>query len=59
MYVAQLDRALGYGPRCREFESSHARVYKELLKEFNSSFFDFYIFHTVLSDIQKRITKFL
>ena len=25
MRVAQLDRALGYGPRCREFESSHAR----------------------------------
>ena len=25
MCVAQLDRALGYGPRCREFESSHAR----------------------------------
>ncbi len=24
--VAQLDRALGYGPRCREFESSHART---------------------------------
>ena len=24
--VAQLDRALGYGPRCRGFESSHARV---------------------------------
>lgn len=24
--VAQLDRALGYGPRCREFESSHARL---------------------------------
>ncbi len=23
--VAQLDRALGYGPRCREFKSSHAR----------------------------------
>ena len=23
--VAQLDRALGYGPRCREFESSHSR----------------------------------
>ena len=23
--VAQLDRALGYGPRCREFESSRAR----------------------------------
>ena len=23
--VAQPDRALGYGPRCREFESSHAR----------------------------------
>ncbi len=26
--VAQLDRALGYGPRCREFESSHARYEK-------------------------------
>ena len=25
MRVAQLDRALGYGPRCRGFESSHAR----------------------------------
>ena len=24
--VAQLDRALGYGPRCREFESSHSRL---------------------------------
>ena len=24
--VAQLDRALGYGPRCREFESSRARI---------------------------------
>ena len=23
--VAQLDRALGYGPRCRGFESAHAR----------------------------------
>lgn len=28
--VAQLDRALGYGPRCREFESSHARIGKAL-----------------------------
>ncbi len=27
--VAQLDRALGYGPRCRGFESSHARLWKE------------------------------
>ena len=26
--VAQLDRALGYGPRCRGFESSHARTKK-------------------------------
>ena len=26
MCVAQLDRALGYGPRCREFESSRARI---------------------------------
>ena len=26
MSVAQLDRALGYGPRCREFESSRARI---------------------------------
>ena len=25
MCVAQLDRALGYGPRCRGFESSRAR----------------------------------
>ena len=24
--VAQLDRALGYGPRCRGFESSRARL---------------------------------
>ena len=24
-HVAQLDRALGYGPRCREFESSRVR----------------------------------
>ena len=28
MCVAQLDRALGYGPRCRGFESSHARPKK-------------------------------
>ena len=28
--VAQLDRALGYGPRCREFESSHARTINPL-----------------------------
>ena len=27
--VAQLDRALGYGPRCREFESSRARLFKK------------------------------
>ena len=27
--VAQLDRALGYGPRCRGFESSRARMKKE------------------------------
>ena len=26
MRVAQLDRALDYGSRCREFESSRARV---------------------------------
>ena len=26
--VAQLDRALGYGPRCRGFESSHARSFR-------------------------------
>ena len=29
MCVAQLDRALGYGPRCRGFESSRARLYKK------------------------------
>ncbi len=28
VHVAQLDRALGYGPRCRGFESSHARIKK-------------------------------
>ena len=30
MCVAQLDRALGYGPRCRGFESSHARTVKSV-----------------------------
>jgi hypothetical protein len=30
VYVAQLDRALGYGPRCRGFESSHARKLKQV-----------------------------
>ena len=29
--VAQLDRALGYGPRCRGFESSHARLLQKRL----------------------------
>ena len=28
--LAQLDRALGYGPRCREFESSRARMLNSL-----------------------------
>ena len=28
--VAQLDRALGYGPRCRELESSLARMLNSL-----------------------------
>ena len=28
--VAQLDRALGYGPRCREFESSRPHTLKLL-----------------------------
>ena len=37
--VAQLDRALGYGPRCREFESSHARK-EQSLKHFRGCFFD-------------------
>ena len=31
--VAQLDRALGYGPRCREFESSHARREKAFTRK--------------------------
>ena len=35
--VAQLDRALGYGPRCREFESSRARI--ERVLSFENSFF--------------------
>ncbi len=30
--VAQLDRALGYGPRCRGFESSHARFAEKGVK---------------------------
>ena len=54
MHVAQLDRALGYGPRCREFESSHARVYKELLNSFNNSFFDFTVDIHKESDIMKE-----
>ena len=29
--VAQLDRALGYGPRCREFESSRARMKRDMI----------------------------
>ena len=35
--VAQLDRALGYGPRCREFESSRPHTLKLLEK--SGSFF--------------------
>ena len=31
MRLAQLDRAFGYGPKGREFESSNARLKKELL----------------------------
>lgn len=38
--VAQLDRALGYGPRCREFESSHARELKGNVYE-GISFFSY------------------
>ena len=38
--VAQLDRALGYGPRCRGFESSHARCIKTLkIQRFQGFFF--------------------
>lgn len=32
--VAQLDRALGYGPRCRGFESSRARTERAEIKIF-------------------------
>lgn len=40
MCVAQLDRALGYGPRCRGFESSHAREVKEAsMAESHACFF--------------------
>ena len=35
--VAQLDRALGYGPRCRGFESSHARC-KRIQKYCDNAF---------------------
>ena len=38
--VAQLDRALGYGPRCRGFESSHARRKKETGNYFCLFFFE-------------------
>ena len=38
MSVAQLDRALGYGPRCREFESSHSR-FKPLKQKCFKGFF--------------------
>ena len=37
--VAQLDRALGYGPRCREFESSHARFIKKQAGRMSCLFF--------------------
>ncbi len=44
--VAQLDRALGYGPRCRGFESSHARGESR-------SLYDFAIFlHNGIYDLQ-------
>ena len=68
--VAQLDRALGYGPRCRGFESSHARwkkpwklwVFKAFLyKKWKSSqeiFFKFEMtcipFYTVLYSKQSK-----
>ena len=55
MHVAQLDRALGYGPRCREFESSHARVIKGLLKEFNNPFIFLQLNMNTESDIIKEI----
>ncbi len=32
--VAQLDRALGYGPRCREFESFQAHQILKIMKKF-------------------------
>ena len=37
--VAQLDRALGYGPRCREFESSHSRFLDYYISELSEMFF--------------------
>ena len=37
--VAQLDRALGYGPRCREFESSHSRFKPRKVITFEVFFF--------------------
>ena len=36
--VAQLDRALGYGPRCREFESSHSR-FELYISDYSEMFF--------------------
>ena len=38
--VAQLDRALGYGPRCREFESSRARMYGDMIYHVSFSIYN-------------------
>ena len=43
--IAQLDRAFGYGPKGRGFESSNARDYKSKFLE-KSGDFDFFAFNS-------------
>ena len=49
--VAQLDRALGYGPRCRGFESSRARDFFRNLKRFRIFLF---IIHSIAVSCNKK-----
>ena len=43
--VAQLDRAFGYGPKGRGFESSHPRL-KQLSKRLFFCYLNYFIYHT-------------
>ena len=54
--VAQLDRALGYGPRCRGFESSHARLERRCK---SISFFYISFFSSILASYFSSILLIL